>query len=88
LPNRLEDPLVKQEHFELAAICEEVAFQMEDRLNRALDATPNWSSLAEPSRTLPASFEVVEEEVLAGSCGHLPRLVSAFSWIEDAPSCF
>ena len=26
------DPLVKQEHFELAAVCEEVANHIEDRL--------------------------------------------------------
>jgi hypothetical protein len=27
-----EDPLIKQEHFELAAVCEEVANHIEDRL--------------------------------------------------------
>jgi hypothetical protein len=27
-----EDPLIKQEHFELAAVCEEVANYIEDRL--------------------------------------------------------
>jgi hypothetical protein len=31
LAEAAEDPLIKQEHFELAAICEEVANHIEDR---------------------------------------------------------
>ena len=32
LAETAEDPLIKQEHFELAAVCEEVANHIEDRL--------------------------------------------------------
>jgi hypothetical protein len=32
LAETAEDPLIKQEHFELAAVCEEVANHTEDRL--------------------------------------------------------
>ena len=31
LAETAEDPLIKQEHFELAAVCEEVATHIEDR---------------------------------------------------------
>jgi len=32
LADAADDPLIKQEHFELAAVCEEVANYIEDRL--------------------------------------------------------
>jgi hypothetical protein len=32
LAEAADDPVIKQEHFELAAICDEVANHMEDRL--------------------------------------------------------